>query len=339
MSLSAPLVLLLTHSGDYFTIDRVAAALEARGATALRFDTDSFPSNLRIAIEPGQPSRRYLFEAGGSANSERHWWNLEDVSAVWSRRVWDSKLSPELDEQFREGCIRESGAALRGFLGGLQQAHWVNPQRADQRAADKLLQLEIAAALEIPIPKTLVTNDPASVRRFVDETNGPVITKMLTPLTVSMGQPELFVRTSRIEVEDLEHLQGLAHSPMMFQEEISKDVELRVVHVAGEFYVGQVDASCSARGATDWRAASTSEVQWKRGSLPDTLAAQLRALMSELGLIYGAIDLIRQPAGDHVFLEVNPCGEWGMLERDLDLDISGALARALLSATKENSAR
>ncbi|MEM8805469.1 MAG: MvdC family ATP-grasp ribosomal peptide maturase, partial [Cyanobacteria bacterium P01_G01_bin.38] len=33
----------------------------------------------------------------------------------------------------------------------------------------------------------------------------------------------------------------------------------------------------------------------------------------------------------HVFLEVNPCGEWGMLERDLGYSISGAIADALLS--------
>jgi glutathione synthase/RimK-type ligase-like ATP-grasp enzyme len=52
--------------------------------------------------------------------------------------------------------------------------------------------------------------------------------------------------------------------------------------------------------------------------------------MSELGLVYGAIDLICTPAGEYVFLEVNPGGEWGMLERDLGLPIADAIARALL---------
>ena len=52
--------------------------------------------------------------------------------------------------------------------------------------------------------------------------------------------------------------------------------------------------------------------------------------MSELGLVFGAIDMICTPAGEHVFLEVNPGGEWGMLERDLGLPIADAIARALL---------
>jgi hypothetical protein len=40
--------------------------------------------------------------------------------------------------------------------------------------------------------------------------------------------------------------------------------------------------------------------------------------------------LICTPAGEHVFLEVNPSGEWGMLERDLGLPIADAIAGALL---------
>ncbi|HYP53826.1 MAG TPA: hypothetical protein VEQ42_09825 [Pyrinomonadaceae bacterium] len=52
--------------------------------------------------------------------------------------------------------------------------------------------------------------------------------------------------------------------------------------------------------------------------------------MSRLGLAFGAIDLIRTPSGEHVFLEVNASGEWGMLERDLNLPVSEALADVLL---------
>ena len=56
--------------------------------------------------------------------------------------------------------------------------------------------------------------------------------------------------------------------------------------------------------------------------------------MSELGLVFGAVDLIRTPSGEHVFLEVNPSGEWGMLERDLGLPISEAIAEALLATDR-----
>jgi hypothetical protein len=54
--------------------------------------------------------------------------------------------------------------------------------------------------------------------------------------------------------------------------------------------------------------------------------------MSELGLAFGAVDLICTPSGEHVFLEVNPGGEWGMLERDLALPVSEAIAAALVES-------
>ena len=52
--------------------------------------------------------------------------------------------------------------------------------------------------------------------------------------------------------------------------------------------------------------------------------------MSELGLVFGAVDLIRTPAGEHVFLEVNPVGEFFWLERYAGLPVSDALADILL---------
>lgn len=117
---------------------------------------------------------------------------------------------------------------------------------------------------------------------------------------------------------------------MMFQERIPKAMELRVAYVAGHVFVGAIDASRSAGGQTDWRRATAEECHWQRGDLPEDVTRRLAKLMNQLGLVYGAIDVIRTPDDDHVFLEVNPAGEWGMLERDLDYPISEAIADALL---------
>ena len=45
--------------------------------------------------------------------------------------------------------------------------------------------------------------------------------------------------------------------------------------------------------------------------------------------MFGAFDLIQTPLEEYVFLELNPTGEWGMLERDLGYPISNAIAEAL----------
>src|SRR5205085_3544468 len=96
------------------------------------------------------------------------------------------------------------------------------------------------------------------------------------------------------------------HSPMVFQESISKDIEFRIVFINGHLFTGAIDASSSIKGQSDWRLSAPGECQWKPAGLPDDVASHLGSLMDKLGLVYGAIDMIRTPEGEHVFLEVNP---------------------------------
>jgi glutathione synthase/RimK-type ligase-like ATP-grasp enzyme len=81
----------------------------------------------------------------------------------------------------------------------------------------------------------------------------------------------------------------------------------------------------------DWRRSRPHEVHWEKGELPRDVAERLVRLVAALGLVYGAADLIVTPEGRYVFLEVNPGGEWGMLEKELGLPIAAALADALAS--------
>ena len=239
-------------------------------------------------------------------------------------------MDENLDPQFRAMCVRESTVMLKEFLDGLSGARWVNDPDNEYAAENKLRQLRVAREAGLRIPRTLNTNDPARVREFFDELGGAMVAKLLKPLSISMGVAPYFVYTSEVREADLEEADMLRHCPMVFQEKIEKDCEFRIAYVDGDFFIGSIDARNSERGQVDWRLSAPGECLWAPGEIPNDVAGALTDLMSRLGLVYGAIDLIRTPEGEHVFLEVNPGGEWGMLERDLDLPISDAIARALL---------
>jgi glutathione synthase/RimK-type ligase-like ATP-grasp enzyme len=239
-------------------------------------------------------------------------------------------MADDLDERYRPMCVSESVAALDGFLDALHGARWVNDLARERDAENKQRQLRLATRAGLRVPRTLVTNDPAAARRFFAETEGQTVAKLLRPVEISMDASKPFVYTNRVREEDLSGAEALRHSPMVFQELIPKAFELRVAYVAGEVFAGALDATGTSRGHTDSRRASPEECRWQKAELPAEVASSLRVLMSELGLVFGAVDLICTPSGEHVFLEVNPGGEWGMLERDLSLPISEAIARALL---------
>ncbi|HKO96016.1 MAG TPA: MvdC family ATP-grasp ribosomal peptide maturase [Pyrinomonadaceae bacterium] len=322
-------VLLLTHSNDFYTVDLVSQALARRGARPIRFNTDFFPSSVKLAARAGDERAGHLYTEAGEQIF------ASEVRGVWARKLWSPRMADDVDEGYRLMCIRESTAALEGFLDALDDARWVNDLQRERAAENKQRQLRLAARAGLRVPRTLVTNDHVAARQFFAETEGQTVAKLLRPLTVSMDAAEAFVYTSLVSEEDLAAAESLRHSPMVFQELIPKARELRVAWVAGKVFTGAIEANGTSRGHTDWRRAAPDECRWEKAQLPGEVASGLQSLMSELGLVFGAIDLICTPSGEHVFLEINPSGEWGMLERDLGLPIAEAIADALLETSKQ----
>lgn len=321
MSSAAP-VLLLTHSGDFFTIDRVAAALAARSVAHLRVDTDRFPADLGLTFDlraSGAPSL-WLDHPGGRVDLFR-------VPAIWSRRVWPGAMPEGMDPRSATLARATSREAFLGALHLLEQAYWVNPLSAMVRAESKLHQLRVARAVGLAVPPTVITNRGDDVRRFVSALDGaPCITKLLVPAATSMtGSPD-FIYTQRLSDEDLAAVDGIRWAPQIFQPLIEKKQELRVIVVGERIFTGAIDP----RGRLDWRSATAADdLEWTAGALPPEVVGKVHELMRRLGLVFGALDFIVPPEGPPVFLEVNPAGEWGWLERDLGFPISEAIAALL----------
>lgn len=315
--MNAPIILLLSHTQETFCTERVSRALRDRGAEPLRLDTDSFPSALRLSTELGSPDPQ-----GGVLRIEG---NPLAVRAVWLWRLWAARMDPRLDPRHAEAARSESMTALRGLLDLLSGVPWIDSIDANAMAGNKTRQLRLAKAAGLAIPDTLITNDPDEARRFFHRHAGRVVAKLQTSLSYSM-RGEGGLPTRLLRREDLDALDGLRHSPMIFQRYVEKAWELRVAWADGRAFVGALDGK---KCGTDWRYESTAV--WEHHALPEAVRGRLARVMSDLGLRQGAIDLIVTPEGEYVFLEVNPSGEWGMLEAELELPISGALADALLS--------
>jgi glutathione synthase/RimK-type ligase-like ATP-grasp enzyme len=92
-----------------------------------------------------------------------------------------------------------------------------------------------------------------------------------------------------------------------------------------------VDSQVSARATHDWRRDGVRMLQdWRPYQLPPAVEEKILRLMDYFSLKYGAIDIILTPDGKHVFLELNPCGEFFWLEHSPGLPISDAIADVLL---------
>ena len=312
--------LLLTHSHDHYVIDLVGESLRRLGANPVRMDTDLPLAQSELAIEVAGSRASHQVQLGN------HLIDAHRVCAVWTRQIRAPATDDRLEAQYRDGCIRNAMAARDGFFSACLKARWVNRLDAIRAASNKIHQLRMARAVGLRTPATLVTTSSSRARAFFESFRGNVVAKLLINLSSSMEHATFFVRTTDLTEEHLASLDSLRHCPMIFQERINKTRELRVVVVAGTAFIGAIDAP----GFADWRLASPEQAQWSHGTLDDDTLARLRSLMEKLGLIYGAIDVIETNAGPPVFLEVNPTGEWGMLQKTLNLPIAEAIAGALM---------
>ncbi|MEH2003016.1 MAG: MvdD family ATP-grasp ribosomal peptide maturase [Nostoc sp.] len=317
-------VLIITYSQDNESIPLVIQAIEAQGGKAFRFDTDRFPTEVQLDVYYAGSERVTL-------SVDNQTLDLSEVSAVWYRRIAiGSKIPDSMDRQMRQASIQESRVTIQGMIASIQAFH-LDPLPNIRRAENKQLQLQVARKLGLDTPRTLTTNNPQAVKQFAQECKQGMITKMLSSFAIYDQQGwEKVVFTNPISSEDLDNLDGLRFCPMTFQEKIPKALELRTIIVGRRVLTAAVDSQALDQARYDWRKQGIALLDaWELYTLPQDVEEKLLKLMAEFGLNYGAIDIILTPDGRHIFLEVNPVGEFFWLERCPGLPISQAIAQIL----------
>ncbi len=319
-------VLIITHSDDNESVSMVREAIERKGGVSVRFDTDRYPTEVRLSAYYGKAGDERLM----LTNDEGEF-NLREVTAIWHRRLnYGAQLPKTLDRQLRHASLGETRAAAQGMLASLK-AFRMDALPHIRHAENKQLQLQVAREFGLEIPRTLTTNDPSAVKVFAESCESGMVTKMLSSFAVYEEGRELVVFTNPVKPEDLADLSGLSLCPMTFQEMIPKALELRSTVVGERVMSASIKSQSSARATHDWRRDGLQMVQdWQPYELPREVEEKILRLMNYFALNYGAIDIIVTPDGRHVFLEVNPVGEFFWLERCPGLPIADAIADLLL---------
>jgi glutathione synthase/RimK-type ligase-like ATP-grasp enzyme len=298
----------------------VIRALADRGETDVELlDLSEFPQSLTLSMEYDDDRRRFLLRRSGGYTLQ-----LDKVRAVWWRRPREFVLPTAMtNAKHRQLAISEAGTAFQGLYHSMD-ALWVNDPRRDYAAGHKPFQLTLAQRIGLEIPPTLMTNDPDEARDFWRRHDGNVIYKQFLAL------PDAWRETRRVRPEEAELFAEVRWAPVIFQRYVDADADIRVTAVGEELFAGAADVRALTY-TTDVRL--NLGVAYRAHQLPDDVAARLRRLMRELGLLYGAIDMRLTPDGRYVFLEINPAGQFLYIEQLTGQKISAALAALLASAS------
>lgn len=308
-------ILLVTETGD-LSADLLVLRLRERGIPFARFNQDRFPGDIEITWHVGCSAGEICWPGRQIA--------FADIAAAWFRRP----AGPAGAAATPAGPFVERESA--GFLASLWEAapwRWVNRPGAACRASHKPLQLIAAQQAGLAVPPTLITNSPRHARNFVG--SGPAIAKAVVGGRVTEGGADYAVVTAAVSLDDLEPASVVRSSPTTYQRRIGGGCDVRATIVGSRIFAVRIAIADRQSREVDWRTIEPRRLRYRRCELPDAVAAGCLRLMRQLSLGFGAIDFIAAPDGRHVFLEINPSGQWGWIERQADVPITDAIVDLL----------
>ncbi|MEO8577438.1 MAG: MvdC/MvdD family ATP grasp protein [Gemmatimonadales bacterium] len=307
------MILVISHEQDPHA-DRVIQHLRKDGQAVLLFNLTELPDRATLTIDYNccQSPRIDFTRSTGETFA------LNEVRSVWWRRPQVPDLASVTDPQVNLFTANEWNEAING-LWQLLDARWMNDPTLDDAASRKARQLRLAAEVGLKTPRTLITSDPARAQAFIAELGVEnTIYKTFSCTHV------VWRETRRLHDEDLAQIDAVRVAPVIFQEFIPAESDLRITHVDGQFYTAAI-RSAPQQGLIDFRM-SVGDAAMRAEQLPVEITDKLRALMQRLGLVYGAIDMRRTPDGEYFFFEVNTAGEFLFVEDRTSLPISRAIA-------------
>lgn len=258
-------------------------------------DSVAYRDGVSYSVGDDQATDRVITSTGHSIR-------LGDCGLLWMRRIRANQLLAEqVTPAHRDIINSDCRGALSGLLATKFRGKWYSHPEASFRASDKVAQLQVAHDCGFRVPRTLVSQSQSDIAAFFDREGGRMIVKAV------VGVAEPFLRTMLIEDLETFNSDAFAVSPAIYQEFVPGTRHLRILSYGGMSRAGIIDTP-----DVDWR--PNLNVPIEAYVVDAALQRRIDGVLDALGLSMGVIDIKIDDAGDFVWLEVNPQGQFAFLE-------------------------
>lgn len=255
------------------------------------------------------------------------------IKSVWYRRP-EYPLAENIQDPICKKFVEdEFRSSLWSLYTSLDMAFWMNDPLWSSHLLEhnKLYQLKIAATVGLQVPRTLISNNAEELILFSRQCGGTIAVKTVRSRIFQVDSETCFgIYTNRVSTDILicsrENIQS---APLMAQEYIPKEIELRITIVGNSVFACAIHSQQSEKTKDDWRHYDFERVKHESYQLPVEIEQKLLVFMKKCHLSFGAVDMILTPEGKYVFLEVNPSGQFGWIEKLTGMPISRAIAETL----------
>lgn len=302
------MILIITHKQDY-TADFVINKLNEQNISYFRLNCEDFST--------------YDFKIDNELNFTIN--GISDFNSVWFRRTkLPDYTNYSINQQ--EFLLNEFDSFLKNIFSIIKTKKWLSIPKNVYNAENKLLQLKEAKSIGFELPNTLITTTKRKITQFYSENNDKIIIKPFWNSKIQIDGKTKLLFTNLVSKSDIENIESIEITPVIFQEYIDKKKEFRVTIVDKEIFVASVDSQSCTKTKIDWR---RDNLTFIKDGLPIDVENKCFELVNNLGLKFGAIDLIQDKNDNFIFLEINPNGQWVWIETDTNLQISKSIINYL----------
>lgn len=303
-------LLIVTRTGDVHA-KVVATSAALQGHTVMLW---SAPEEAGGAVKTSVKvdSRMASWQVGETSRNE----NSFDV--IWLRRTWTPRVGAGVHPDDRWFVASENSE----FFGMLwasvgPRSTWVHDYGARQYGENKIVQLCAARKVGLSIPDTLFSQDQESIVRFVaeiEQQGGQAIYKTFAPASWQGDVSTRVKETTCVSSSVLSAKKSLSLVPGIYQRRIDKDFELRVNLFGENAITVAINSQADERSSLDWRGLPNFNGFVRPFVLPEDMRLKCVALLHEIGLTMGCIDIVVDKDGAYQFLEVNQQGQFLWIE-------------------------
>lgn len=320
------MILILSNYGDYSS-DIVMDHISMLGGECLRINSfDLLNTPIKLSINGS-------LECSGCTISP------QQVGAVWFRKFGFfrkssqyRKLQGVLEPTAQSYIATEFAKVTEAFQHHFNSSFWLTDPRNIR--LNKFIVLKIAQEIGFSVPSTYIINrreQLLDIRRV----EGELISKSIyDPLIIHSRDKSYSMFTTLIDKESIDKLPE-EFLPSLVQKAIVKQFEVRVFFLMGECFSMAIMSQDNDTTETDYRKYDFGKPnRFLPFQLPHDIEEKVVCLMAELSLNTGSIDFIVTPKDEFVFLEVNPTGQFGMVDYPCNYRLHEKVAKLLFEKDK-----
>lgn len=320
------MILIISNKWD-ITVDFVIRELSLIGHPFLRINTEDFINEKTTITMPN-------FHIIISKQSKLYDLN-NNVRVIWNRRP--GKPFDDIPKNRRPSKATQKFISDQwfSFIESLQLVPgitWVNHPLANDAMENKIRQLFLAKNLGFNIPETLISNNLEDIRKKCMSFGGKIIAKALHSPLIEEPSKDYFIFTNKIDIKDLKNKEEFKICPSIYQQPLTPKIDYRVTVIGNKVLPVKIEAENNTSVELDWRT-QKKDLKFSLCNLPGDIKKLCRSYVKESGLFFGAIDLVTYKKKFY-FLEINPNGEWGWLQKPYNVPITKTLCEFMISKDK-----